>query len=391
MMQRLRRKALLASVLLVGGCALPSVPVGDYIDRWFGPAPAVKPAELVAFKPTATAKIAWQANVGSAERYVFTPALESDVVVAAGSAGQIARFDAVSGKPVGRIESKQRLSGGVGADSRLLLVGTPKGEVVALDHAGKELWKAPLASEVLSAPRVDQGVVVARTGDGRIFGLDAATGARKWVYRRTLPALTVRTHVGVIVSRGAVFAGFPGGRLVAIALATGNVGWEATVAQPKGATELERVADITSPPVIDNRQVCAAAFQGRIACFDVIKGTPIWARDISSVSGLVMDDRSVYVADDRSAIVAFEKNAGASLWKQDKLYGRQVSAPALTGRYIAVGDYQGQVHFLSREDGSFAARIATDGTAIIAQPLTLDGGGVLVQTRGGGVFAITIQ
>jgi outer membrane protein assembly factor BamB len=103
-----------------------------------------------------------------------------------------------------------------------------------------------------------------------------------------------------------------------------------------------------------------------------------------------MDERSIYVVDDRSAIVAYEKNAGASLWKQDKLYGRQVSAPALSGRYIAVGDYQGQVHFLSREDGSFAARIATDGTAIIAQPLVLPDG-VLVQTRGGGVFAIAVQ
>ncbi len=381
---------MLAWLLLATGCSVPSIPVGDYIDRWFGPSPAIKPAVLVAFKPTAAAKIVWQASVGSGERYVFSPALETRAVTAAGSAGQIARFDAANGKLLARIESKHRLSGGVGSDGRLILVGTPKGEVVALDSAGKELWKAQLTSEVLSAPQVDQGVVVARSGDGRIYGLDAATGARKWVYQRTLPALTVRTHVGVVISRGAVFAGFPGGKLVALSLANGNIGWEAAVALPKGATELERVADISSPPVLDGKQICAAAFQGRVACFDLAKGTPIWARDISSISGLTMDGPGVYVADDRSAIVAYEKNTGASLWKQDKLYGRQISAPALTGKYIAVGDYQGQVHFLSRDDGSFAARIATDGSAIVAQPVALDDG-VLVQTRNGGVFAITIQ
>jgi outer membrane protein assembly factor BamB len=380
----------LALLLMTAGCSVPTIPVGDYVDRWFGAAPAIKPAELVAFKPTATAKIAWQANVGSAERYVFTPALHLQAVTAAGAAGQIARFEAGTGKLSARIDVKQRLSGGVGTDGTLILVGTPKGEVIALDRSGKELWKAQLTSEVLAAPQSDQGVVVARSGDGRIYGLDAVTGARKWAYQRTLPALTVRTHVGVAIARGAVFAGFPGGRLVALSLSNGHVGWEATVALPKGATELERVADISSPPVFDSKQICAVAFQGRVACFDLVKGTPLWARDISSISGMAMDGRNVYVADDRSAIVAYDKNAGASLWKQDKLYGRQASGPGLTGSYIAVGDYQGYVHFLSREDGSFAARIATDGSAIIAQPLALDDG-VLVQTRNGGVYAIAVQ
>ena len=380
----------LALLLTIAGCAVPSLPVGDYFDRWFGAAPAIKPAELVAFKPTATAKILWQANVGAAERYVFTPALDAATITAAGAAGQITRFEAATGKAASRIDAKHRLSGGVGGDARLILVGTPKGEVLALDPTGKELWKAQLTSEVLSAPTVDQGVVVARSGDGRIFGLDAYTGARKWLYQRTLPALTVRTHVGVVISRGAVFAGFPGGRLVAISLSNGLIGWEAAVALPKGATELERVADISSAPVLDSKQICAVAFQGRIACFDLVKGTPLWARDFSSISGMVMDARSIYVADDRSAVVAFDKTSGASLWKQDKLYGRQSSTPALTGRYVVVGDYQGFVHFLTRDDGAFAARIATDGSAIIAQPLPL-GDGVLVQTRNGGIYAITIQ
>ena len=136
-------------------------------------------------------------------------------------------------------------------EGRMMIVGTPKGEVLAYDGTGKEIWKAQLNSDVLSAPQVEQDIVIVRSGDGRVFGLDAATGARNWVYQRTLPALTVRTHVSVQPYRGAVFAGFPGGRLVAISASNGNLIWEATVALPKGATELERVADVTSIPVTE--------------------------------------------------------------------------------------------------------------------------------------------
>jgi outer membrane protein assembly factor BamB len=385
---RLWRFALLP--LLMAGCSAPSVPVGDYFDRWFGSGPALKPAALVAIKPTATARVLWQGNAGNAGKYAFTPAIAANSVYAAGAAGQIVRFDAGSGKVLARIETKHRLSGGVGSDGRLILAGTPRGEVLAFDESGKQLWKSQLTGEVLSAPQTDLGIVVVRSGDGRIFGLDAASGTRKWVYQRTLPALTVRTHASVVLYRDAVFAGFAGGRLVALMLSSGNVGWEAAVALPKGTTELERVADISSLPVIDDRQVCAVAFQGRVACFDLTKGTPNWARDISSIAGMAIDDRNVYVSDDKGAVVAFEKSTGASQWKQDKLFGRRISGPAAVGRHVVVGDFQGYVHVLSRDDGSFAARIATDGSAIIAQPIALKDG-VLVQTRNGGVYAITVQ
>ena len=381
------RAAFAAVILFAGGCSFAP---GDYIDKLTSSGPVLKPADLTAIKPGANAKILWRGSVGSAEKYVFAPMLDGGVVYATGTAGQITRFDAGTGKQLTRIDAKQRLSGGVGGDGRLILAGTDKGEVLAFDPSGKLSWKAQITSDVLSAPQVDQGIVVVRSGDGRIYGFDAATGSRKWIYQRTLPALTVRTNVGVVLHRGAVFAGFPGGRLVALNLINGNVGWEATVALPKGSTELERVADISSPPVHDGKQVCAVAFQGRVACFDLSKGALLWARDISSVTGMAMDGLSVYVSDEKSAVVAFDKISGASLWKQDKLYGRSISMPVIAGRYIAVGDYQGYLHVLSREDGSFVARIATDGSAITAPP-NLMGDNILVQTRNGGLFAIGIQ
>jgi len=377
-----------AMVAAVAGCQT----VGDAYDRLFGSSrPAQKPAELVAFTPTAQPRVLWQATVGSAEKSVFFPAVTGNAIFAAGAAGQVAGFQANTGATLGAFNAGERLSGGVGASGSLILASTPKGEVVAFDRSGKLLWRAGVGGEVLAPPSVEGTIVVARTIDGRIFGLDANDGKRRWVYQRSTPALSVRTYAGAAVERGAVFAGFPGGRLVALNLANGGVGWESVVAMPKGTTELERVADVIGLPVIDGRQVCAVAFQGRVACFDAQTGTTTWARDLSSYSGMSADNRNLYVTDDRNAVLALDKTSGASLWKQDKMSGRSVSAPAALGRFVVVGDFQGYVHFLSREDGSFAARIATDGSPIIAPPVAVDFSTLIVQTRNGGVYAITLQ
>jgi outer membrane protein assembly factor BamB len=349
-----------------------------------------KPAALVDFKAVATVRTLWHADVGSAGDAVFSPVVADAAVFAAAAGGQLARFDAATGKQVWRVETGSKLSGGVGAGGNLVLVGTPKGDVLAYDGAGKPLWKARLSSQVLSAPQPVDGLVVARTGDGRIFGLDASDGKQKWMYQSVVPALSLRSHAGVLVSRGAVFAGFAGGKLVALNLSNGSVGWEVSVAQPRGTTELERIADITSVPVLDERQVCAVAYQGRVACFELKNGNLIWARDVSSSMGLAMDEHGLYVTDDKGAVVAYDKTTGATLWKQDKLAARNVTAPLPLGERLAVADLQGYVHLLSREDGAFVARFATDGSAVLS-PAVAVGGGFVVQTAHGGLYALSIQ
>ncbi len=378
---------LLAAAALLSGCKT----ISDTYDGWFGAAPRQKPAALVPFTPQATMRIVWQSGVGAAGRGAFYPAVNGNTVYAAGASGQIAGFTANTGAGQVRFEAGKPLSGGIGAGGGLLLAGTSGGEVLAYEASGKAAWKTQLSGEVLSPPVAADGVAVVRTGDGRVYGLNAADGKQRWVYQRSLPSLALRSYAGVLVYRGAVFAGFPGGRLVAIALENGNVGWESVVALPKGTTELERVTDITSYPVADGAQVCAVAFQGRVACFDALRGETQWVRDASSIAGMSLDARNAYFTDERSAVHALDRSRGASLWKQDKLQGRLATAPLAMGRYVIVGDFEGYVHVLSREDGAFVARIATDGSAIRVPPVALDLSNFLVQTRNGGVFAISIQ
>ena len=351
---------------------------------------AVKPSPLPTFKPTAEARVAWRASVGSSKRYVFFPALRGGAIYAAAYDGNVVRLDATNGKQVWRVSSGQQLSGGVGTDTDMVLVASDKGVVLAYSPDGKELWRSQVSSEVLSVPRATSNLVIVRAGDGHIFGLDPANGQRKWEYQATLPALLLRDESGVTPLAGMVLAGLPAGKLVALNLDTGVPLWDAVVALPKGANELERVTDIPAAPVVNEEQACAVAFQGRIACYEVGKGTLQWSRDASSATALATDAVTVYMTDENSVIVAFDKSSGATLWKQDKLSARTVSGPAVLGSLVVVGDYEGYVHFLERGDGAFVARISTDGSAISAPPLRV-GNNVLVQTRAGGLYAIAIK
>ena len=351
----------------------------------FSSASKVKMAELQGFPATATLTVGWQGTSGAARDYVFTPAVVGASVYVAGADGALARYD--DGREVWRVNAGQRLSGGVAANGTLVAVGTPKGEVLTFSADGKPLWKAVVTSEVLSAPAVVQGMVIVRSGDNRIFGLDILDGKRRWLYQRAAPPLTLRTFAGVTVADRTVLVGFPGGKLVAINASNGAALWEATVALPRGATELERVADVSGVPVVAGRNVCAAAYQGRVACFDRANGNSVWARDMSSSVGVDIDSRYLYVTDEKSAVHALDRSSGASVWRNDKLNLRGVTRPLALGNHVAVADSQGVVHLLRSEDGAFAARVNTDGSAILAAPVAADGG-LIVQTRSGTVYGL---
>jgi len=349
-----------------------------------------QPAPLVELKASMAVRTAWKLDIGQAGAYTFSPALAGNTVIVAGNGGDIARVEAESGKLLWRTKAGTELSSGVGTDGNLIVVGGAKGTVLAFDMDGKKLWSSQLSSEILSAPVVGQGIVVARSLDNRIVGLDAKTGEKKWTVQRPTPALTLRTSPGMIVHKSDVIIAQPAGRLSSMILATGAPRWDVEVGVARGATELERVTDIGGTPVVFETDVCAVSYQGRVACFDAAAGSPKWTRDLSSEVGVAVDQRFVFAPSDKGELFAYNRDTGSNAWKNDKLAFRRLSTPVSYGRTVAVGDYQGYVHFLSREDGSFLARAALDGSAVIGNPLVA-GSHLIFQTQNGTVTAIAVE
>lgn len=369
--------ALLALLVLLAGCSS---------DKNL-----VKPAKLTNFKSSLKFEVRWRQSVGKMENNTLFPAVTNDSVVAANAKGIIQCFDKTSGKLRWRADNHAIISGGVGAADGLVLVGGLKGDVSAYqESSGNLLWTSKVSSEVLSAPSLVDGVVVVRSGDGRIVGLDSQNGKRIWMYERATPALVARSNAGVTIHNGIVYVGFPAGKLAAIGLHSGVIVWEATVSQPRGNTELERISDITSPPIVDDSEICVVSFQGRLACFDAEQGGSLWNRDLSSDKGLTMSRKYLYLTDTDGVVMGLDKLSGSSYWKNDQLLNRKTTAPLALDNGVVVADYEGYLHVLNRDDGSFLARFRADGSAIRSAPVPADDGFV-VQTEDGSLYSLAIH
>ncbi|WP_303786595.1 outer membrane protein assembly factor BamB [Azovibrio restrictus] len=371
---------------LLGGCSL--MPSMDSLNPFASKGPRM--AELTPIQASAELRQVWSYQIGKADLAVFHPAVAGSSVYVAAADGSIARLD--QGQPVWRINAGKALSAGVGSDGVTVVVGTAEGEVLAFAaRDGAPLWQARVSSEVLAPPLVAGDLVVVRSGDNRVVAFDGQ-GKRKWLYQRPTPTLFLRSTAPMVLADQFVLAGFPGGKLVALAAHNGAPVWEGIVATPKGATELDRVADVVAAPVTRGPLGCAVAFQGRVTCFDFSQGgNTLWSRELSSAAGLALDPRAVYVSDDDGNLHALALDTGASLWKQERLQHRRLSAPLVLGsNRLVIGDVQGVVHLINRDDGDFAARFTTDGSPIAAPPQLL-GGQILVQTRQGNVYALEVQ
>jgi outer membrane protein assembly factor BamB len=379
----MKRLVVLAAVAIAAaGCSTynPLKAVGIISD------PPNPPTPLTAITETVKPRAAWTASVGKSQGFRLVPVLQEGRVYAVSADGTFTVLDATNGRAISTAQTQERFSGGLGFGDGRLLGGTMKGEVVALDMAGKVEWKSAVAGEVIAPPAASRDVVVVRTSDGRIFGLGAADGKRRWVFQRPSPSLLLRTEAGVLAEGRDVVAGYPNGKLVALDIEDGKLTWEATVATPRGSTELERIADVAGLPLIDGNTICAVAYQGKIACFDIQSRNVVWSRDLSSSRSLASDAKNIYAVDDDGRVHALDKKAGASLWTQDKLKYRKLTSPAVLNGYVVVGDGFGYLHVLSPEDGRLVGRLATDGSPVLDLVPAKDG--VLVQTEKGTVALV---
>ena len=381
---RLVRAAALgaASSALLGGCAMFG---GDRDDEV---------PDLAPFEPLAAVETPWSTDAGSGigrDWLVLAPAVADGRIYVADARGRISAWDAASGRSVWRADTDADITGGVGAGGGLVLAGTGDGEVVALHQTSGEIaWRTRLTSEVLSRPRLTGDRVVARTLDGKLYGLDAASGEVRWTHDGGVPALTVRGTGSPVIESGVAITGFDNGRIAAVRSATGELVWEGTVANPRGRSELARLADVDTEAVVAGGVVYAASYERAVAAFDAETGRPLWRRNIPSRSGIAADADLVYVADTDGSVQALDRVSGAGVWTQASLAGRAPGWPVVHGAYVAVTDVEGYVHWLRREDGQPAARTRS-GEGRLAGPPARHGDALVTYWRKGQLTAFRVR
>lgn len=383
-----RIAAVALCVMTVTGCST--------VRGWFGNSEKAQakalsePAPLTDITPSVTVSRLWSANAGKGEGRLGVrqgPAIADGRVYVAAIKGGVRAFDLQTGASVWQHPSDLRLSGGPGVGDGLVVAGSLDGEVIALDAAtGAERWTARVTSEVIAAPTIGQGVVLVRSNDGRITAFDAASGERRWFWVRELPSLSVRGNDAPALGPGFVFVGNDDGTLTALSLADGRTLWEQAIAQPDGRTELERMSDVDGTPVLDDAVLFASSYRHRTMALEGPSGRPLWVSEHGGSNRPALAPQRVVVTDANGTVWGLDKYSGTAAWQQPALARRSLSGAAIHGDYAVVGDFDGYLHWLRLDDGSFAARQRA-GRDPIRGALVVADGVLVVQNTDGNVTA----
>lgn len=385
-----RYLTLLVLVVLISACA-----DDENIDQ---------PEELVPFYSKNYLDVTWLKSTGTgvAEQYLFLhPLILKEIAVTTSRDGVLNIIGLKSGDFEEEIELDATISAGVGGNEEVWLLATRDAYVIAVDaKKRRERWRTRVPSEVLAKPVIYKDTVVIRTIDGKILSLNIDSGKIRWQYQRAIPDLTLRGTSEPVISRDKIFVGLEDGRLIAVSPDNGEVIWDVALSVPTGRSEIQRLADIDGDAELYGRVLYAASFQGRVAAIDVDRGQFLWARDFSTHTGVLLDEKVLYSSDDQGHVWALDRLNGATIWKQEKLAHRKLTRPTIIGDYLAVGDFEGYVHLMSRYDGHFIARFQLgqyddlgwdQATGIIVPPIVFATDRLVVITRGGILYVLALR
>jgi outer membrane protein assembly factor BamB len=332
-----------------------------------------EPTPLTNFKPLIKPRLAWstRAGKGGSNEYLrLSPAISENAIYTASTNGVVTSINKTTGRTNWQINSGILVTTSPGVGDGLVVVGSRKGEIVALQQAnGIVLWKTSIPCEILAQPALDHGLVIVKGIDGHVHALSFAHGHEKWSYQEVEPSLILRGASAPLIANRSVFVGFANGNLSKLSLTTGERLWTQPIAIAEGAFTIQRMIDIDADPVVYGEHIFAATYQGNIASLDWSTGRPLWSHKISSYTGMVAENSEIYITDAQGYVWAFDARSGQVLWQQKKLEARVLSAPAIIGSYVVVGDAEGYVHWLNKSDGSFAARTSVSGP-VAGKPLT---------------------
>ncbi len=360
-------------IVLLSGCAV--------LSSFTSPSKP-QPAALLPVTGAVPAKQAWSNRI-AAINFPLELQVAGNTVYVSGADGSLAAIDARTGADLWRANAGAASATGVGSDGKTSAVVTQANDVVAFLE-GREAWRQKLGAQAFTAPLVAGSRVFVLSADRSVTAFDGATGRKLWSQQRPNEPLVLKQS-GVLLAVGdTLVVGFSG-RLTGLNPSSGVIRWEVPIASPRGVNDIERLVDLVGGVSRDGDVVCARAFQASVGCVNAARGNLVWSKPANGAQGLHGDDKRVFGTESDGVVQAWRRTDGERAWTTDVLRYRNLSAPLVLGRSVAVGDFAGVIHLLSREDGSLLDRLTTDGSAITAAPV-LVGNTLVVVTRNGGIF-----
>lgn len=319
----------------------------------------------------------------------LSPVIQEGQIFVASKSGLITDLELAHGHKLWQKNIKQIITSGPAINKGIIIIVTKQPLAIALDaNSGDVLWRATLPNQVLAPPAVGQGKVIFKTVDGQILAFELRTGTSLWTYEHGSPLLILRPSSAPKIVDNKLVVGFSDGKLAAFNLKNGNLIWERTIAFPQGVTSVDQLVDVAADPVLSHDVIYVVTYQGQLEAISLRSGRILWERSFSSYSGLSIGN-SLYITDTKGGVWAFNRSTGELLWQQQFLSHRGLTAPAIFGNSLIIGDQEGYIHWLAQSDGHPLARdLVHDDASIIATPV-VDYPIVYILTREGGLSAWT--
>jgi len=333
------------------------------------------PAELTNIENALKVKIDWKTNTGAGietASYSMRPLLLRNEIFSVDIEGLVKIIDAETGKVKWSTKTDVAAITGLAGSADIILASSRDGDLNAYDVLGEELklrWSTRLKGEIRAQPQIDDQQIFVRTVDGKLSALSLSDGRIQWTVTRRVPALSLTGNSRPVVFRDLVIAGFDDGKIAAFSRTDGQKVWEATVSNPSGRTEIERLVDLDGQFILKDGIIYVSSYQGRLAAIQAIDGNVLWSRKFSSYQSIVADQEALYLSGDKSHIWSIDRRTGSAFWKQEALHARKITAPSLIGDNLVVADLEGYVHWLDKSDGALKGRVQPTNSRHIAQPL----------------------
>lgn len=349
------------------------------------------PAPLTAYPFQIQPVLIWSIATGRGmgDDYLhLNPVIQKSQIFVASKSGLVTALDLAHGRKLWQKNIGQIITSGPAVKSGIVVIVTKQPEVIALADTGAVLWRAILPNQVLAPPAIGQGQVIFKTVNGQVLALDLHTGELLWSYEHGAPMLILRPSSAPQIIDNKVIVGFSDGKLVSLNLRRGSLVWERTIAFPQGVTAADQLIDIAADPILSCDVIYVVTYQGQLAAVSLRSGRILWQRNFSSYSGLTVGN-NLYITDTNGGVWAFNRSTGELLWHQQALKHRGLTAPALYGNSLIIGDQEGYIHWLSQLDGHLLARdLVHENASIIANPV-VDYPMACILTREGGLSAWT--
>ena len=362
-------------------------------------------AELVDISEKFEAKVLWEQSVGDGSENYFSrlkPIVAYNKVYSASRAGDVIAFDEKTGKKLwqadlSNIDDERSfwdnkvsalLAGGPVAGLNKIFLGSENGKIFALDaETGAIVWQANIKGEVINAPAIDSGIVVVNSASGIMKGFNADNGEELWKVEQDVPALTLRGISAPVIASGGILVGTGKGGINVYLIEKGQEGWSTEIGESSGSTELERVMDVDSAPVVFGDKIYAVSSRGNLAAIELKTGRILWKRQYSSYRQISIYRNTIFLTNVRGHVYAIDRVNGIERWSNLALTNRGVTGPAVVDNYVVVGDFEGYLHWLDQETGEISARHEVDSSGIHSTPTVVDN--VLYsQSRDGDLQAI---